>query len=122
MHQRLKRQQHGVSLSGLLVWGFILIIVATFGMKMIPAYLEQNSIKKVFDAIVSDPKMQTANAREIRLSFNKRANIDNIKAIRAKDIEISKTKGKLSLVSDYSVKIPMVANISVVIDFHAASQ
>lgn len=122
MHQRLGHRQRGVSLSGLLLWGFILVVVATFGMKMIPAYIEQNTIQKIFKAIVSDTKMENASAREIRLSFSKRAGIDNVKAIRAKNIDIKKNKGKLILTSDYSVKIPMVSNISVVIDFHATSQ
>lgn len=122
MHQGLKRQQRGVSLSGLLLWGFVLIVVSIFSMKLIPAYIEHNSIQKIFDAVVTDPSMQTAGAKEIRYSFIKRAQIDNITALNAKDIKITKTKGKLNLVSDYSVKIPMVANISVVIDFHAESQ
>lgn len=122
MRQGLKRQQHGVSLSGLLVWGVVLVVVITFGMKLIPAYIEQHTIQKIFDAIVTDASMQTANANGIRQSFSKRAQIDHVTAIKAGDIKISKVKGKLNLVSDYSVKVPMVANISVVIDFHAENQ
>tara|TARA_R110002073_G_scaffold167057_8_gene323678 strand:+ start:2531 stop:2905 length:375 start_codon:yes stop_codon:yes gene_type:complete len=123
MRHNAMQKQKGVSMSGLLMWSVIIFLVAILGMKLTPAYLEYASINKVLKAISSDPSLQTAQPSEIRQSFMKRAQIDNISVISAKEIKIKKGKGKgpKTLSADYSVKIPLVANISLYIDFEADS-
>lgn len=121
MHHGTLHKQKGVTLSGLLMWSVILIIIAMLGMKLAPVYIEYAAIQKTLSAITSDPTLKDALPREIRLSFSKRANIDNIDVIRGGDIKISKEKGQMTLKADYSVTIPLFANISMLIDFKATS-
>ena len=121
MHHGTLHKQKGVTLSGLLMWSVILIIIAMLGMKLAPAYIEYAAIQKTLSAIANDSTLKDAAPREIRLSFRKRANIDNIDVIRGSDIKISKEKGRTILKADYPVTIPLFANISMLIDFKATS-
>lgn len=121
MHHGTLQQQKGVTLSGLLMWSAILIMIIVLGMKLMPVYLEYLAIQKSFAAIVNDSTLKNASPSEIRLSFNKRANINDIKVISGRDIKISKEKGRMILQADYSVTIPLFANIAVLIDFNATS-
>lgn len=121
MHHGTLHKQKGVTLSGLLMWSVILIIIAMLGMKLAPVYIEYAAIQKTLSAITNDPTLKDALPREIRLSFSKRASIDNIDVIRGRDIKISKEKGRMTLKADYSVTIPLFANISMLIDFKATS-
>lgn len=121
MHHGTLQQQKGVTLSGLLMWSVILIMISVFGMKLAPAFLEYAAIKKSFAAIVNDSTLKNASPSEIRLSFNKRANINDINVITGRDIKISKEKDRMILKADYSVTIPLIANISILIDFNATS-
>ena len=121
MHHGTLHKQKGVTLSGLLMWSVILIIIAMLGMKLAPVYIEYAAIQKTLSAITNDPTFKDALPREIRLSFSKRANIDNIDVISGRDIKISKEKGRKILKADYSVTIPLFANISMLIDFKATS-
>lgn len=121
MHHGTLQKQKGVTLSGLLMWSVILIMIAVLGMKLTPAYLEYAAIQKSFAAIVNDSTLKNATPREIRLSFNKRANINDIDVISGRDIRISKEKGRMVLKADYSVTIPLFANVSMLIDFKATS-
>ena len=121
MHQSILQKQKGVALSSLLMWSVILIMFAIIGMKLAPVYIEYAAIQKSFAAITNDSALKNASPREIRLSFSKRAIIDNIDVISARDIKISKEKGQMVLKTDYSVTVPLVANISMLIDFKVVS-
>jgi hypothetical protein len=114
-------RQFGLSFSGFLIGVFILLAVSLLGMKLIPAYLQNAQITRLFVAIAHDPEMQRASKREIRNSFVKRASIDNITSISAEDIEVDSSAGSLVLSTQYSVKLPLVANVSLCIDFKSVS-
>ena len=83
--------------------------------------MQNGTIKRVFNAITHDPDMQKAAPSEIRASFSRRSSIDDIKAIKPEDIEISVDQGKLVLSASYFVKIPLAGNISLYLDFNPTS-
>jgi hypothetical protein len=114
-------KQRGMGFTGiiLLIAGFL--FVAILAMKLVPAYLHSMQIERVFKAIVNDPEMQTAAVKDIRASYAKRATMDYITDITADDIEISKDAGSLSLSASYVVKIPVAANVSLVLDFNPSA-
>lgn len=120
MYPSTSKKQQGISLSGLMIWSFVLILVSIVGMKLIPAYIENAAIKRTLLAVATESNFKTSN-EEIRQSFNKRASIDNIKAINGQDIIIDKKSDKVVLSTSYSVKIPLFANVSLYIDFAAVS-
>jgi len=117
-----RSKQQGLSLSGLLLWSVVLVLLAVLGMKVVPVYIENATIKKNFVAIANDPSLQGANAGQVRLAFIKRAQIDGITAVAAQDVKIVRNQGKTSLSVEYSVKVPLVANISLQIDFETQSE
>ena len=119
MYHTTIQKQKGIGLSGLLVWSVILILVAVFGMKIAPAYIEHASIKKNLMAIAQDTHLQNTDPSQIRLAFNKRSQIDNIKAITGQDIKINRESGRIILSTKYTTKIPLVSNVSLNIDFEA---
>ncbi len=121
MYYKTLKKQKGIGLSSLLVWSTILILITIFGLKLTPIYIEYSSIKKNLTAIAQDINLQNADLNQIRLSFNKRAQIDNIKTIDGQDIKINRENGRIILSTKYSTKIPLISNISLNIDFEAIS-
>lgn len=121
MNAAMPAAQRGLSFSGFLFGAVILVLVSITGLKLIPAYMQNSQIENLFTAIANDPEMQNANVRDIKMSFSKRASIDDIGAITADDIEIVKEDGQLTLSASYSVKIPLVANVSLFLDFNPTS-
>lgn len=121
MYYKAIREQKGLSLSSLLVWSIILTLVAIFSMKLAPAYIEHAAIKKNLTAIAKETNLQDADLSHIRLSFSKRAQIDNIKSISGQDIKINRENGRIVLSAKYTTKIPLISNLSLHIDFEAIS-
>ena len=115
-------RQRGVSLGGLLLVSFLLIIVALLGLKVMPSYLEYFQVKKAVKEIMLRPETKGGNMKEIRQSFVNRSTIDNISAVKAEDLELTKDGTDLVLSAAWSVKTPLVGNVSVCIDFAVSSQ
>jgi hypothetical protein len=121
MINTIANRQRGVSLSGLLIWSAILILAAIVGMKVFPAYIQDAEIKSILSTIVNDPEMQGAQSKSIRESFSKRAMMNNINIVTANDIEIVKDARGLSLGISYQVKIPLIGNASLLLEFNPSS-
>lgn len=121
MSMTMSRRQRGISLSGLMVGVVILAFVFIMGLKIIPVYMQDAEIKNLFVAIATDPEMQKASPLEIRQSYGKRASIDNITAISMDDIDISREQDRLVLSASYDVKIPLVSNLSLYMEFEPSS-
>jgi hypothetical protein len=59
---------------------------------------------------------------DIQLAYSKTARIDNIRVVAPDDLEISKDESGNTIVSvDYEVKIPMVYNITALLDFSVST-
>lgn len=115
-------EQRGFTFTGFVFGAALLVSVAIFSMKLIPAYMENGKIQKTLDAITHDPAMQTATAAEIRESFYKRAvTMDNVTTVTENDIVIGKAGGKLTLSASYSTKIPLAGNVSLLIEFNPSA-
>jgi uncharacterized protein DUF4845 len=114
-------KQKGMGLLVLIIWALIAIFIFMIVMKLLPVYRENMAIKTTLEAMVSDPVLQNGTKGEIRKSFNKRAQIDDISAVNGGDLEIDKEGGQMVLGIAYSVKTPLFANISLYIDFNENS-
>ena len=121
MNAALQARQRGLSFSGFIFGAFILVFASIIGLKLIPNYMQDATIKNLFVAIANDPEMQKASPGTIRMSFIKRASVDNITAVKAEDIEIVNDAGRLVLSASYAVKVPLAGNASLYLDFNPSS-
>jgi len=121
MNTTMPSKQRGLTFSGFMGGVVILVLASTIGLKLIPAYIQDSTIKNIFISIVNDPEMQKASPRDIRMAFNKRASIDDIRAITAEDIAIEKDGDRLVLSASYPVKIPLAGNVSLYLEFNPSS-
>ena len=116
----MRVKQLGISLGGLMVGAAIFIVLAMFGMKLGPSYLEFFAIKKAVNAIAEEKS--GASVAEIRKTWDARATIDDISSVKGSDIEITKEGGAVTITATYRKEVPLVGNMGVYIDFRAASK
>jgi Tfp pilus assembly major pilin PilA len=113
------KTQNGFTLTGLVVVSALLIVIALIGMKVVPAYMEFLSVKKVLTAMKQEP-LDTMSKNEIMKSFDKRANIAYISVVKGSDLTIEKTSTGTAVNVEYQVIRPIAGNLSVLIDFSTA--
>ncbi len=115
------KRQSGLTFANFLLGAILLIFLAIFGMKVVPAYVEDRTIRGILETIAHDPDMQGALPSDIRNSWEKRAMINNISVINADDIVIQKTPVGMVLSVKYNVKIGLVGNASLLLEFDTSS-
>jgi Domain of unknown function (DUF4845) len=116
-----RKQQRGVTLIGMLLWGIVVVFVALVVMKLLPAYTEYFTITKVLKDIGQDPEIKTMSNGVIREKFLKRSQIDDIHSVKANDLDITKEGGVTVISVDYPFQTKLIGNVSLLVDFHASS-
>lgn len=113
------KYQRGVALSGLIFWGIVLILVAVLGMKVAPTVLEYYKILKDSKAVVAQMGPDSTVA-DVRKSFDRFADIDQLD-FKGSDLDVSKDNGKIVIEFAYEKRIPLFANVSLVIDYKGST-
>ncbi len=98
-------KQQGVTLVGMVMACIVIVIVGIGGLKIAPAYIEYFKVKKAV----------------VRTAFDRRAAVDDIDVITARDLEITKEGNDVVISFAYQRKIPLFSNISLLIDFAGRS-
>lgn len=111
----MRTRQPGVSLMGLIIVLVILAVVALFGMKVIPSYMEFRGIKNAIQAIAREKP--NGSPAEIRKSFEARSNIDDFQSVKASDLDVS--KGRIAFA--YRKEVPLWTGVALCIDYAAST-
>lgn len=120
-NKRRRTKQRGISLLGLILILFVLVVVGIFSLKLIPSYMEYFKAKAAIEAIASD-RSRTASPTEVRKAFDARATIDDIETVKASDLEITKDGNDVVINFQYRKEVPLFANVGLYVDFAASSK
>ena len=110
------RKQSGISLWGLIVTLAVVGFIGVMAAKLLPSYVEYFAVKKMFAAMEQAGDLK-GSVRDIRYSYEKRNAIEDVKSVRGDDLEVSKEGGEAVLTANWSVKVPLVANVNACLDF-----
>lgn len=115
------KQQRGLSLIGLIIISAVLVFVAIIGFKLLPAYIEYFTIKRVVQDLANGYEVRGGAPRDVMYAFDRRATIDDITSIRGSDLEVTKQGDGFEVVATYAKRVPLFGNVSVCIDFEASA-
>ena len=116
-----RTSQRGLTVTGLLFGGMVIVLIAVLGMKVVPEVVEYTKIVADIKAIARDPALQQASLAEVRQSYTRRAIVDQVSAVTAQDIDVSRNGSTLILSFSYTKKIPLFGPVSLLIDFEGAT-
>lgn len=113
--------QRGFSLNQVMIGGVVFALLALLAMKVLPDWIEYGKVVKAVKATAIDTSLKDASVPQVRAAFARRAEIDEIKSITPQDIDITKEGGELVIAFEYTKKVPLFANVSLVFDFEGSS-
>lgn len=114
-------RQRGVTLSGLMIVLFLLIVGALLGFKLFTPYSQYFTIQKVFQNLALNPEVRSGTRKDALAAWSRYATVENITTISGDDIEVTKEGNNVVISASYSVKVPLFHNISLLIDFNPTS-
>ena len=119
--RHMGNRQTGLTLSGLLITLVVVVVVGIFALKLIPSYIEYAKAKAAIVAIAGD-RSKSSSVNEIRKAFDARANIDDISAVKASDLEVTKEGNEVVISFAYRKEIPIAGNAGLYVDFVGRSK
>jgi Sec-independent protein translocase protein TatA len=104
---------------GLLIALVLVIVLALFGMKVIPSVMEYRTAKGAIQAVA---KSGATTPQDVRRAFENRATIDNITSVRPQDLEITRDGNSVVIAFAYRKEIPLFTGVGLYLDFAANSR
>lgn len=116
-HISMQQSQRGFSKLGLLMLLVLLVSGLTFGLKILPVYLDHNFVKGQAEELIADGRAATLTQNEIREEVANGLRVNNVRDFNLNSISLVRENAKPVLVIEYERRIPLVANIDVIISF-----
>jgi len=116
------KKQSGVSLSGLLMVLVVLAFIALLGFKIFGPYKQFFTVQKIFKTLAADPEVKNGGKREFVIAWSKYAMTEgDVNVLAADDIEVAREGKEVTISANYTVKVPLFKNISLMFDFAPTS-
>jgi len=112
----INRQRGMTMLSWLVVLG-IAVFFILIGIKMVPTYLENYSVKQVLANMENDRSVRKMSRQEMRKSFMKRLKINSVYEFDREWMKITKQKNGNLISVDYEIRKPVAGNVAIVMTF-----
>jgi len=110
-----------VSLVRALVGLVIVAIIGITAAKVIPAYTEAASVKKLLKSMEEAGETK-GSVLEIRRAFERRNVIEGVSSVTAEDLDITKEGREVVITATWSKKIPIGGNLNFCLDFVASNR
>ena len=114
-----RRAQRGLSLIGFLLVAAVVLVFALVAFRMVPAYVEWYTVQKALDNTMRETNDPTL--ANVRRSIERKLNADYADAVYAKDVEVTRNGNTVTASVSWQKKLPLVSNVSLVIDFDASA-
>lgn len=114
---KLKKQQRGLTFLGLLVVGILLAFAGVVFAQVVPTYIEFMAVQKAVQKASSG-----STVAEVRSMFDKASQIDDIKSVTGKDLEIGKEGDRVVVSFAYTREIPLVGPAYLLLKYEGKSQ
>jgi predicted membrane protein len=115
------QHQRGLTMIGFLFVAAVLVAIAMLAMKLVPAYVEFFSVKKILATMGQESDLRSKSNTEIRNDFIKRANVGYVTVVKPDDLSIDRSNGVPVISAEYAFRTKLVGNVSLVVDFSASS-
>lgn len=114
---QLRSRQRGLGALGWLVTLAVASFALTCVLKIGPVYMDYWELKGTLDNVIDDRSLAGLPRGELLTTISKRFMVNRIEAIDVKDIAITDTREGRVMDATYEKRVPLLANIDVVVKF-----
>ena len=111
------RRQRGFSKLGLVFMLVVLVSGLTFALKVLPVYIDHNFVRGVAESLLESGRANSMTQAEVREEIAASMRVNNIRDFDLDSISTSRANGASIISIAYERRIPLVANIDVILSF-----
>lgn len=110
-------RQRGFSKFGLLMTLVVLVTGLTFGLKVLPIYIDHNFVRGQAESLVESGRAATMTQAEIRIEVGNSLRVNNIREFDLNSITSTRNNGAAVISIVYERRVPLFSNLDVVVSF-----
>ncbi|GAB3277666.1 DUF4845 domain-containing protein [Parahaliea aestuarii] len=114
---KLRQQQSGMSLLGMLCVAIMIGFFVMCLLKMGPSYFEYLSVKEIMSKVSAEYKSDQTSIADIRRRIANLLNTNQIYGLKPQDVEVFRKEGKTYIDASYEVRIPVMWRIDAMFKF-----
>jgi hypothetical protein len=114
------RKEAGITIFGFLFVIVVILCVALIGFRVLPAYIEYFAVVKTLHQSL-DEWHEGETLQEFRRNFDNKAGVGYIESVRGTDVDLTKDDNKLVATASWTQTLPLVGNVSLLLDFQASA-
>ena len=116
------REQTGVSKFGLLMVFILIISFITFGLKVVPLYVDHNLISGVYEELIENGEAANMTITEIRQRVSNTLRINNVTDFDLSSITMRKENDQAIIIIAYERRVELAESLNVVAKFDTVLQ
>lgn len=120
IHGQTPGRQQGITLIGFIILAAFVGMFVLAGIKLVPVYLEFAKVQSTLTKVRDEFEGQRPSTGEVRSAIQRRFDIEDVRAITAKDVKISPIEGGLELRATYDGRVSYLGNLYLVAEFDSA--
>ncbi len=113
----MKQRQRGATFLGMVTILLILGAGLYGAIRLVPVYLDYTKVARALEQVRDEHSAIESNPQLIRKSLERRWDVEDIKGIGWKEVEIKKTSEGYDMSAVYEVEEPFVANVYLLAKF-----
>lgn len=114
--------QAGFSKFGLLVMFILIVAFLTFGLKVVPLYVDHNLITGVCEELIENGEAANMTTSDIRQRVSNTLRINNVTDFNLSSITMRKENDQAIISIAYERRVELAANLDVVAKFNTVLQ
>tara|TARA_B110000091_G_scaffold140907_1_gene150556 strand:+ start:63 stop:440 length:378 start_codon:yes stop_codon:yes gene_type:complete len=116
------REQTGVSKFGFLMVFILIISFITFGLKVVPLYVDHNLTSGIYEELIENGEAANMTITEIRQRVSNTLRINNVTDFDLSSITTRKENDQAIIIIAYERRVELAANLDVVAKFDTVLQ
>ncbi|MDR2164737.1 MAG: DUF4845 domain-containing protein [Zoogloeaceae bacterium] len=118
----MQKRQRGITLTGAVSIGFIIILLVILTAKVVPPVTEYRLVRKVIGSTARDANAEGVNSENgVRAIFSRYAQVENINSVMPNDITVRRGNSGIIVAVKYDRKIHLFSNASLLLEFAVES-
>ena len=114
-----RQAQRGLSMIGFLFVAAVVLVTALIAFRMIPSYIEYYTVQKALEGALADSN--DLSVATIRRAMDRRLAADYAEVVSGKDVDVTRDGNKIVASVGWEKKLPLVSNVSILLDFYATA-
>ncbi|MDF1528840.1 MAG: DUF4845 domain-containing protein [Sedimenticola sp.] len=110
-------KQRGMTLTGWMTVIALIIFFALLGLRIVPIYLENLTVKDVVEALEQEPLITKRSAHEVKSMIMKRLDINGVYDLKSDQVTVKKSPGVMTIDITYTVQKKLVGNMDLLVSF-----